>query len=112
MDDPKFKPKKPGQSKKDAAWALCTWLDQQGKLKATSDGVKITMDKAEMIFTGPFKVVEYIADQHTIMDANMEYFKGRPYLDKIIWRIRGKHSYQRDAENSRLLRHRLRKKGG
>jgi len=57
MADPKFKAKKPGQSKKDAAWALCTWLDGQGKLKATTDGVKITMDKAELLFTGPFKLV-------------------------------------------------------
>lgn len=57
MDDPNFKPKKPNQSKKDAAYALCVWLDQQGKLKATSDGVKISMDKAELLYTGPFKLV-------------------------------------------------------
>ena len=57
MADPNFKPKKPGQSKKDASWALCTWLDEQGKLKATTDGVKISMEKVEMLFTGPFRVV-------------------------------------------------------
>ncbi len=57
MKDPNFKPKKPDQSKKDAAWALCTWLDGQGKLKATTDGVKISMEKAELLFTGPFRVV-------------------------------------------------------
>jgi peptide/nickel transport system substrate-binding protein len=39
------------------------------------------------IGTGPFKVTEYIPDQHTIMEANEDYFKGRPYLDKLIWQI-------------------------
>jgi len=56
MKDPNFKPR-PGKTKRESSWALCNWLDQQGKLKATSDGVKITMDKAKILFTGPFKVV-------------------------------------------------------
>jgi len=56
MKDPNFKPR-PGKTKRESSWALCNWLDQQGKLKATSDGVKITMDKAELLFTGPFKIV-------------------------------------------------------
>jgi predicted RNA-binding Zn-ribbon protein involved in translation (DUF1610 family) len=33
MKDPNFKPKKKGQKKRDAAYALCTWLNQQGYLK-------------------------------------------------------------------------------
>jgi len=44
MKDPNFKPKKKGQSKEDAAWALCTWLDQQGYLK-DSNADKITLEK-------------------------------------------------------------------
>jgi len=38
------------------------------------------------IGTGPFKVTEYIKEQYIIMEANEDYFKGRPYLDKLIWR--------------------------
>lgn len=31
MDSPKFKPKK-GRTKEQSAWALCNWLNSQGKL--------------------------------------------------------------------------------
>jgi len=37
--------------------------------------------------TGPFKVVEYVQDSHVVMEANKNYFKGRPYLDRLIYRI-------------------------
>jgi len=33
LADPDFKPKKEGQSKEDAAWALCTWLYSEGYLE-------------------------------------------------------------------------------
>lgn len=56
MDDPNFKPRE-GKTKEESAWALCNWLDQQGKLKATGNGVENTMDKAEKLLTGPFRVV-------------------------------------------------------
>jgi len=39
------------------------------------------------IGTGPFRFVEYVKDDHVTMEANPNYFKGRPYLDKIIWLI-------------------------
>lgn len=39
------------------------------------------------IGTGPFKVVEYVPDSHVVMEANKDYFKGRPYLDRLIYRI-------------------------
>ena len=39
------------------------------------------------IGTGPFKLVEYVKDDHITMDANPDYFKGRPYLDRLIWYI-------------------------
>jgi len=59
LKDPNFKPKKPGQSKKDAAWALCTWLDQRGYLKdSQQDGVRVVvMSDSEIILEGPFRVV-------------------------------------------------------
>ena len=35
------------------------------------------------IGTGPFRVTEYEADQYTILEANMDYWNGRPCLDEI-----------------------------
>lgn len=56
MKDPKFKPKKPDQSKKDAAWALCTWMENEGLLTDSSVGVKV-MENGTVVRNGPFKVV-------------------------------------------------------
>jgi len=39
------------------------------------------------IGTGPFKMTEYVKDSHFIVEANEAYFKGRPYLDKVIFKI-------------------------
>jgi peptide/nickel transport system substrate-binding protein len=39
------------------------------------------------IGTGPFKFVDYVKDDHVTMEANPNYFRGRPYLDKLIWLI-------------------------
>lgn len=41
----------------------------------------------EPIGTGPFKFVEYAKDSHIILEANDEYFKGRPYLDNLYFQI-------------------------
>ena len=37
--------------------------------------------------TGPFKLEEWKRADHITLVANEDYFKGRPYLDKIIYRI-------------------------
>ncbi len=39
------------------------------------------------IGTGPFKFVEWVKGDHVTLVANENYFKGRPYLDKIVFRI-------------------------
>lgn len=39
------------------------------------------------IGTGPFKFVEWVSDEKIILQANDNYFEGRPYLDQIIYRI-------------------------
>jgi len=42
----------------------------------------------DLVGSGPFKLVEFVRDQHVIMERNENFFiKGRPYLDKIVWRI-------------------------
>jgi peptide/nickel transport system substrate-binding protein len=37
--------------------------------------------------TGPFRFVEYRKGSHVILEANPDYFEGRPQLDKIIYQI-------------------------
>ena len=39
------------------------------------------------IGTGPFRLAEYVPDRHVILEANDDYFLGRPNVDRIIWRI-------------------------
>ena len=39
------------------------------------------------IGTGPFKFVEWVTDEKIVVDANPDYFEGRPGLDRIIYRI-------------------------
>ncbi len=37
--------------------------------------------------TGPFKFVEWVPGDHITLEANPEYWKGRPYLDRIIFQV-------------------------
>jgi len=37
--------------------------------------------------TGPIKVVDFVPETHCVMEANPDYFKGRPYLDILIWKV-------------------------
>ena len=37
--------------------------------------------------TGPFKFEEWARDKHIILDANPDYFEGRPKLDQLVYRI-------------------------
>jgi peptide/nickel transport system substrate-binding protein len=39
------------------------------------------------IGTGPFKFVEWVSDEKIVVEANPHYFHGKPYLDRIIYRI-------------------------
>jgi peptide/nickel transport system substrate-binding protein len=37
--------------------------------------------------TGPYRFKEWIAGQKIVLEYNPDYFEGRPYIDKIIYRI-------------------------
>lgn len=39
------------------------------------------------IGTGPFRFVEWVSDEKIVLEANPNYFEGRPNLDRIIYRI-------------------------
>lgn len=36
--------------------------------------------------TGPYKFVEFIPDQHVILEANEDYWRGAPSIGKVTWR--------------------------
>lgn len=45
-------------------------------------------NSADVVGSGPFKLVEFTADQHIILERNEDFFiEGRPYLDRIVMRI-------------------------
>jgi peptide/nickel transport system substrate-binding protein len=37
------------------------------------------------IGTGPYKLVEWVEDEYLIVEANEDYWRGRPPIDRIIW---------------------------
>ena len=37
--------------------------------------------------TGPFKFVEWVKDDHITLEANKNYWRGRPKLDKLIFKV-------------------------
>jgi peptide/nickel transport system substrate-binding protein len=37
--------------------------------------------------TGPFKFVEWVKDDHITVEANKEYWRGAPKIDKVIYRV-------------------------
>ena len=36
--------------------------------------------------TGPYKMVEFVQDQHVILDADPGYWRGKPSIDRVVWR--------------------------
>jgi peptide/nickel transport system substrate-binding protein len=39
------------------------------------------------IGTGPFKFVEYVKGSHVVLEANNDYFKGKPCINRVTFQI-------------------------
>ena len=46
-------------------------------------------DNAEMIGTGPYVITEHVPGSHIIFDAREDYYRGKPVVDRIIYKIFG-----------------------
>jgi len=46
-----------------------------------------TFDNAEMIGTGPYVISEYVPGSHVIFDAREDYYRGKPTVDRVIYKI-------------------------
>lgn len=42
---------------------------------------------AKPVGTGPFRFVEYVKGDHVTLEANPDYFKGRPCIDRVVFKI-------------------------
>ena len=75
--------------KKPFAPALASWGILPILPKHLLEGKDIT--KSELarhpIGTGPYKFVKWITGDRIILESNHEYFEGRPYIDRYIYRI-------------------------
>ena len=52
-----------------------------GKISSSSEGQKPT------VFSGPFKLVKYVTNDHVEMEANKSYVRGTPKLEKVFFKI-------------------------
>jgi peptide/nickel transport system substrate-binding protein len=51
------------------------------------EDINTTSFNRKPIGTGPFRFVEWVTDEKIVVEANPQYFEGRPHLDRIIYRI-------------------------
>jgi len=50
-------------------------------------GADYGMPTVGAVGTGPFKFVEWVEDDHITVEANEDYWAGRPTIDRVIWRV-------------------------
>jgi peptide/nickel transport system substrate-binding protein len=50
----------------------------------TEDEIMEFEDPASLTGTGPYKLVEYVEDEHMIVEANENYYRGKPVIDRIV----------------------------
>ncbi len=69
--------------------ALSTWGNVVVLPKHLLEGKDITKSELgrEPVGMGPFKFVKWIPGQEVVLESNHEYFEGRPYIDRYVYRI-------------------------
>jgi peptide/nickel transport system substrate-binding protein len=69
--------------------ALISWGSLQMLPKHILEGKDITKSKLsrEPMGTGPYKFLEWKTGEKIVLISNHDFFEGRPYIDRIIYRI-------------------------
>jgi peptide/nickel transport system substrate-binding protein len=75
--------------KKPFAPALTSWNSLVVLPRHLLEGKDITKSPLtrDPVGMGPFKLVNWVSGQELILDSNHDYFEGRPYIDRYIYRI-------------------------
>jgi peptide/nickel transport system substrate-binding protein len=65
------------------AWVVpsSVWEGMTPEQAMEYQDIKVTLG------TGPYKVVEYVKDEYMIMEANPNYWRGKPVYDRIVYRV-------------------------
>jgi peptide/nickel transport system substrate-binding protein len=50
----------------------------------SSEEIQEFEDPRSLIGTGPYKLVEYVEDEYMIVEANEDYYRGKPVIDQIV----------------------------
>ncbi len=70
------------------ARSLVTWaFDILPKHLLENENLRETKYSRAPIGAGPYKLKEWISGQRLILEANEDYFEGRPYIDEIVYRV-------------------------
>lgn len=69
--------------------ALSTWGNLVVLPRHLLEGKDITQSplRRAPIGTGPYRFVDWKPGERIILEANPQYFEGRPYIDKVIWKV-------------------------
>lgn len=46
-----------------------------------------SLDPGKVIGTGPFKFTDMVEREQYVLERHDDYWKGKPYLDKVVWRV-------------------------
>ena len=70
------------------AKALVTWaMDILPKHALENEDLLNTRYSRNPLGAGPYKLKEWIAGSQLILEANPDYFLGRPYIDRVVYRM-------------------------
>ena len=54
------------------------------------------------IGSGPYKFVNLVQDSHVVLEANEDYYLGRPYIDEVVWVVRNQEVSLMELEAGEL----------